>query len=83
MSSWKANVMLVNLTLHNFAAGKPSVNGSMSAAASSLPVSHFMAVGEMSVHNTRLFQVLQQLTVRNQHATSEPDSASLFCRLIC
>lgn len=47
MSSRKANVILVNLTLHNFAAGKPSVNDSVFAAKSSLPVSHFMAVEEM------------------------------------
>lgn len=47
MSSQKANVMLVNLTLRNFAAGKPSVNDSVFAAASSLPVSHFMIGEEM------------------------------------
>ena len=41
--------MLVNLTLGNFAAGKPSVNGSVFAATASLPVSHFTVVEETSI----------------------------------
>lgn len=52
MSSRKANVMLVNLTLRNFAAGKPSVNDSVFAATSCLPVSYFMTVEEMPIRNT-------------------------------
>lgn len=52
MSSRKANVMLVNLTLCNVAAGKPSVNDSAFAATSSLPVSCFMVVEEMPIQNT-------------------------------
>lgn len=66
MSSRKANVILVNLPLHNFAAGKPSVNDGVFAAAPNLPVTHFMVVGEMSI---RLFRALQRLTVRNEHVT--------------
>lgn len=55
MTSRKANVMLLNLTLRNFAAGKPSVNDSESATSSL--VRHFMVVKEMSIHNTVLFKV--------------------------
>lgn len=52
MSSQKANVTLLNLTLRNFAAGKPSVNDSVFATTATLPVSYFMAVEEMSIQNT-------------------------------
>lgn len=47
MSSRKANVMLLNLTLRNFAAGEPSVNDSVFATTSSLQVSHFLVGDEM------------------------------------
>lgn len=49
MSYWKANVMLVNLTLGNFAAGKPSVNDSGFAATASLPGCFFLAAEEMLI----------------------------------
>lgn len=57
MTSRKANVMLLNLTLCNFAAGKPSVNDSEFATATSSLVGHFMVVEEMSFHKTVLFKV--------------------------
>lgn len=60
--------MLVNLTLRNFAAGKPSVNDRVFATTSSLPPSYFMVVEEMSIENT--FHFLKQLTMSNQHVVS-------------
>lgn len=57
MSCQKANVILVNLTLHNFAAGKPSVNGSVLAAATYFPVGYFMVVMGVSIQNTRAILV--------------------------
>lgn len=44
MTSWKANVMLINFTLRNFAEGKPAVNDSAFAAGSASPISQFMVV---------------------------------------
>lgn len=57
MTSRKANVMLLNLTLRNFAAGEPAVNDSEPATVASSLVRRFTAVEEMSIHYTALFQV--------------------------
>lgn len=82
MTSWKANVMLVNFTLRNFAAGKPSVNDSEFAAASSSPITQFMVVREIPIHNVVLFKVLQRFAVSNQHVTSAPNNNSPSCCLL-
>lgn len=52
MSRRKANVMLVNLTLRNIAAGKPSVNDGAFADAPSSQVGYVEIAGDMPVHHT-------------------------------